>query len=86
MANREPRSLKDSFSGKVAEEIRVVLTRRQITQRQLADGLGMSLASLSYRLTATQELSLNEVQAIADFLEIDVLDLMPAREPVVGAA
>lgn len=86
MTSRAPRSLKDSFSGRVAEEIRVVLLRRQINQRQLAEGLGMSLAALNYRLTATQELSLNEVQAIADFLEIDVLDLMPAREPVAGVA
>jgi transcriptional regulator with XRE-family HTH domain len=79
MTNRTPRKLKGSLSDAVAEEIRVLLTRRLMTQRELADQLGMSLQALNYRLTGTQELGLNEVAAIAKALGVDPLDLMPTE-------
>lgn len=85
MTSREPRSLKDSLSGRVAEEIRVLMLRKNITQRQLASELGMSVAALSYRLTGTQQLGVNEVEKIAGALGVDVADLMPVPA-VVGAA
>lgn len=84
MTSREPRSLKDSLSGRVAEEIRVLMLRKNKTQRQLAAELGMSVAALSYRLTGTQELGLNEVERIARLLDVEVSDLMPS--PAVASA
>lgn len=81
MSNRTPRRLKGSLSDAVAEEIRVLLTRRMMTQRELAERLGMSLQALNYRLTGTQELGLNEVAAIARVLGVEPTDLLPAEMP-----
>jgi transcriptional regulator with XRE-family HTH domain len=81
MTNRTPRRLKGSLSDAVAEEIRVLLTRRQMTQRELADKLGMSLQALNYRLTGTQELGVNEVASIAKILGVAPTDLMPTELP-----
>lgn len=94
MSNRTPRKLKGSLSDAIAEEIRVLLARRLMSQRELADELGMSLQALNYRLTGTQELGVNEVAAIAKVLGVEPLDLMPSEpaatdvvpEPAASAA
>ena len=81
MSNRTPRRLKGSLSDAIAEEIRVLLTRRMMTQTELAEKLGMSLQALNYRLTGTQELGVNEVAEIAKHLGVEPLDLIPTELP-----
>jgi transcriptional regulator with XRE-family HTH domain len=66
------------LSEQVAEEIRVMMTRRRMSGRQLAQRLNVSPAWVSYRLTGTQPIDLNDLQQIADVLEVAVGDLLPA--------
>lgn len=68
------------LSLQVAEEIRAWMGRRRISGAQLARRLGVSGAWISYRLTGTQPIDLNDLQRIAAALEVDYLDLMPVRE------
>jgi transcriptional regulator with XRE-family HTH domain len=71
---REPQTL----TMQVAEEIRVAMLRRRITGAKLAHDLGVSAAWVSYRLTGTQPIDLNDLQRIADVLGVGVIDLLPA--------
>jgi transcriptional regulator with XRE-family HTH domain len=52
-----------------------------MTQRELADRLGISLQALNYRLTGTQELGINEIASIARILQVEPTDLFPAELP-----
>lgn len=69
----------NSLSDAVAEEIRVMMTRRRISGRKLAEELGVSSAWVSYRLTGSQEIGLNDLQRIAEVLDVAVSDLLPRR-------
>ncbi|WP_422751377.1 helix-turn-helix domain-containing protein [Micromonospora sp. WMMD1219] len=67
-----------TLSEAVAEEIRVLLTRRRMSGRKLAQMLGVSPSWVSYRLTGQQPIDLNDLQRIADVLGVTVIDLLPA--------
>jgi transcriptional regulator with XRE-family HTH domain len=79
-----------SLSDRVAEEIRVALARQKKSQRALADDLGVSVPWLNYRLTCTQEITLNDMERVAKALKIPVAELIPAdvlaAEPVEAGA
>lgn len=67
-----------------------MLARKNKSQRSLADDLGVSVPWLNYRLTCTQEITLNDAERIATALGVPVAELLPAgllaEEPVAGAA
>jgi len=65
------------LSDRVAEEIRVLLTRRRMSQRQLALALEVSPAWLNYRLTGVQEIGLNDLARIARVFGVSVASLLP---------
>lgn len=54
--------------------------RRRISGAALARELNVSPAWVSYRLTGTQPIDLNDLERIASVLGVDVTDLLPARE------
>jgi len=64
----------------VAEEIRALLARRRISGRELARRMGASYSWVNFRLTGAQPIDLNDLQRIADVLDVEVLDLLPQRE------
>lgn len=56
------------FSAQVAAEVRRRLGARRVTQRQLAEGIGMSSHNyLSTRLRDERPLTLDDVAKIAEF-------------------
>src|SRR5690606_30195369 len=65
------------MSGRVAEEIRALLARRRMSGRELARQLGVSPSWVSYRLTGTQPIDLNDLDAIARVLDVGTVDLLP---------
>lgn len=67
-----------SLSDSVAEEIRVLLVRRRMSGRELARRLHVSPGWVSYRLTGVQPIDLNDLQRVADVLEVEVTALLPA--------
>lgn len=71
-----------TLSDYAAGEIRATLARRQITGKELASKLGVSRSWISYRLTGTTEIGLNDLQRIAAALSVDIADLLPTNAPV----
>lgn len=71
-----------ALSLATAEEIRVWMTRRRVSQARLASELGVSAAWVSYRLNGQVDLSLTEVERIAGALEVEVSALLPAPSKV----
>lgn len=65
------------LSQRVAEEIRSWMGRRRMSGAELARRLKVSSAWVSYRLTGTQEIGLNDLEHIATALNVEVADLMP---------
>lgn len=60
-----------SFSAAVGEEIRVLLTRRRKSGRQLAQELNVSQTWLSSRLIGTTPIDLNDLARIAAALDVE---------------
>ena len=60
----------------VAANIRAEIARQRVSQRTLADRLGMSPAALSNRLTGMTPIDVNELSAIADVLGVDPASLL----------
>src|SRR5687767_6944026 len=65
------------LSDAVAKEVRVMLVRREMKQTELAAKMGVSEMWLSRRLRGSQPLDLNDLQLIADCLNVEVTDLLP---------
>lgn len=69
--------ISDSLSEKVADEIRVALVRRRMSAKRLAEAVGVSQSAMSARLTGTTPIDLDELERIAQALEVDLADLLP---------
>ena len=65
------------LSRAVATEIRVLLLRRNMNQAQLAERMGVNEVWVSRRLRGAQQLDLNDLQRIADVLDVAIADLLP---------
>lgn len=72
----QPSTLADS----VAAEVRAQLARRQLTGSALAAAIGKSEMYVSRRLRSDVPFDLVDIEQVAGFLGVDVLDLMPAPE------
>ena len=65
-----------TLSGTVAANIRAEAARRRKTQAQLAEAAGLSQFAISRRMREEFPFTLDEVQAIADFLGVPLSDLL----------
>lgn len=65
-----------TLTERVAEEIRVLLARRRMSQAELARQLNVSGAWLNYRLTGKQPIDLNDLDSIAAALGVKPGDLL----------
>ena len=72
-----PEAPAKSLTQRVAEEIRVVLARRQMRQSQLARQMGVTEQWLSVRLRGVQPIDLNDLERIADALGVHPFELWP---------
>lgn len=62
----------------VSEEVRVAMTRRRITAKQLAERAGMSANYLGKRLRDEAPLNSNDIEAICEALGEDLWDFLRA--------
>lgn len=70
----------------VADEIRVAMTRKRMSGRDLAKKLNVSPSWISYRLSGRQPIDLNDLFRIARALGVGVHQLLPSPEIVAQAA
>lgn len=69
-------------SSEVGRNIRAELARAGRTQAQAAEALHMSAMTLSRRLRGDVALSVDELYALADFLDLPVETLLASHSPV----
>src|SRR5690606_22378013 len=69
-----------TLSDLVAEEIRARLARQRLSGRELARRLGVSASWVSYRLTGSQPIDLNDLERIAKALGVSVRQLLPSTD------
>lgn len=74
-----------TLSELVAEEIRALMARRRMSGRQLAAKLGVSPSWVSYRLTGTQPIDVNDMHRMAGALDVGIHDLLPPPEVAASA-
>lgn len=75
-----------TLSDLVAEEIRALMARRRMSGRQLAMQLRVSPSWVSYRLTGTQPIDINDLHKIARALDVGIYDLLPPADKASQAA
>lgn len=73
-----PTPARTSLSERVAEEIRAQMARKRMTGATLAKALKVSPAWISYRLSGKQAIDLNDLEAIAEALDVAVAELFPS--------
>lgn len=69
----------------VAEEIRVLLTRKRMSGAELGRRTGIKQSSISRRLTGETAFDMDDLEAIAAVLEVSVADLLPKTVGVGGS-
>lgn len=77
-----------SVKEATAEEVRALMARRRITQRQLSADLGWSAPYLSRRVTGETEFSVYELITVCLALDADPVDVLTvvARPRALAAA
>lgn len=75
----------DPLSQRVAATVRAELARKQIKQRDLAATLGVSTNQTSERLAGRIHFRLDELEAVAELLDVPVAYLL-GTDASVGAA
>lgn len=66
-----------TLTDQIAEEIRSWMGRRQMSQAELSRQLNVSKMWVSYRLSGTQPIDVNDLDRIASVLGVGVVDLLP---------
>ena len=66
-----------TLNEQVAEEIRVMLARRNISASELARRTGITQRSMSRRITGEKAIDMMDLERIAAVLEVKVADLLP---------
>src|SRR3954468_1467755 len=64
-----------TLSMRVAEEIRVLMVRKRVNQKQLAQRLNVSAMWVSGRLTGQTEIAVNDLPRIASALDVPMAQL-----------
>lgn len=68
--------------------VRAEMARRGVSQAKLAAALGLSQPSISARLRGVTPFDVDELHAVADFLDVSAASLLPADDDAAlgGAA
>jgi len=74
----------DSLRLTLAGEVRAVMARRNVTQRDIADLLGLSQPSISERLRGQVPWTVEELVAVADHLDTSVAALLTSAQAVAA--
>lgn len=68
----------ESLTDRVAAEVRAEMARRRMTQRQLAEIMGISQPQVMQRLTGKLGFRLAELEHLAKALDVPVARFLPA--------
>jgi transcriptional regulator with XRE-family HTH domain len=71
--------MRQTPAEQVAGAVRAELARRRISGRKLAEGLGWSFTTTARRLNGSSPFDIDELVAVAAFLDVHVGDLLPQQ-------
>lgn len=74
------RCMTKSVSASVASNVRAELARRGLTQRELADKLGLTQTAISSRLRGIVAFDVDELAVVAETLGVRIESLMTGVE------
>lgn len=72
----------ESFSQTVASTVKAEMARRNVTQRQVAEALGIAQTQVSRRLLGRISFNVDELQTVANLLDIPVAALIAGPAPL----
>lgn len=72
-------SMDRSLSAQVADEVRAMIGRRDSSKAELARRLDVSHTWVTNRLAGHVPISLDDLQRIAEALDVQITDLLPSR-------
>ncbi len=75
------RCVGEPFATRVAETVRALMRRADLTQDVLGERVGLSQSALSRRLTGDVAFNTAELAAIARALGVEVTDLLAREVP-----
>lgn len=78
--------MEQTTTQRIAEQIRAILGRRQLSRSWLAREVGMPVTSMNRRLRGDQPFTVDELAAVAAALELPVIALFQADALVPVAA
>lgn len=68
----------------IAENVRVGKARRRVSDAKIAEAIGISRSALNDRMNGKARFQIDELQAIAAFLEISLEQLLAPAEQAVS--
>lgn len=68
-----------SAGERTAGAVRAELARRRISGRELAQSLGWSIGMTARRLRGECSFDIDELAAVADYLDVPLMDLLPTE-------
>lgn len=74
-----------ALRGRVAEEVRALMGRRQVTGAQLARAIGVPQASLQRRLSGRYPFDVDLLASIASYFGVGVVTFFPADGGTIGS-
>lgn len=73
--------MRSNLQATVAGNLRAELARRDLTQQEIADQLGISSVQVSRRMRGEVDWRLSELEAVAELLGLGLRDLLPVATP-----
>lgn len=70
-------------TGIISNRVKTLLKEKKLTQQQLAEGIGVSLQAVKQMIHASS-LTTTTIQKIADFLDVEIWELLVSREEIIG--
>lgn len=84
VSDTNPHDELEALRRAVAENVRIALHRKRISQAKAAAAVGISQSSMSRRIVGDLDFSISELYAVARLLEMPVPALLP--RPVAPVA
>lgn len=81
-----PRMTPHAWAESLAEEVRAVMARKRRRGTELGSVLGLSQSAASRRMSGETPLSVDELLAIAEWLDVPFTDLIPAKAKQVNGS
>lgn len=79
-----PKDTMDTFGKVIARILNDERLRKRVTQAELAEASGISQSQISKQMRGTRDINIDELSAIADALDISLVELIRKAEQEIN--